>query len=72
MAYSTKTGKGITTMHVIRIGTLLDLTGVGEEWLLDVTHTYVIAKFYNGNFDYKLQLAISQEDTPFVNFNIAA
>lgn len=36
--------------YFIRIGTIHDLTGTGEEWLVDArTRQYVIAKFFNGN-----------------------
>jgi len=37
--------------YQIKVGTLSELTGQGEEWLLDEsTRTTVIARFYNGNF----------------------
>lgn len=38
-------------LYVVRIGTIDELTGQGEEWLVDrETKQYVLAKFFNGNF----------------------
>jgi hypothetical protein len=36
--------------HNIRVGTIDELLGVGEEWLIDrPTRSLVLAKFFNGS-----------------------
>lgn len=41
----------MNTYTTIKVGTINELTGIGEEWLVDArTRQYVLAKFLNGNF----------------------
>lgn len=50
--------------YQIKVGILSELTGEGEEWLVDqATRSTVIARFYNGNFMRAVKVIGTEDET---------
>ena len=57
----------LNTRHIVTISaSLTDLSGIGEEWLLDRAGQNIVAVFIDGNFKSDSVLTTDDDDTVII------